>query len=150
MELFCGIDWASDYHDIALVDAEGSVLAKVTNSAERGPHALAVGELPGGDPVGSESWLAIEQFDAQPRSVAPHSYWSNRVHEQRRLSDPADLSSALIVRNRVRNCARHRSAGSVNHCAENLNPLDRKNPPICDQATCVRPRFVSGLDDLAT
>lgn len=28
MQLFCGIDWASDHHDIALVDADGVVVAK--------------------------------------------------------------------------------------------------------------------------
>lgn len=35
VEVFCGIDWASDHHDIALVDAEGTVLSKerVANDA---------------------------------------------------------------------------------------------------------------------
>ena len=28
MEVFCGIDWAEDHHDIALVDAAGQLLAR--------------------------------------------------------------------------------------------------------------------------
>ncbi|MER7694887.1 transposase, partial [Streptomyces sp. NPDC097610] len=28
MNVFCGIDWASDHHDVALVDDTGSLLAK--------------------------------------------------------------------------------------------------------------------------
>jgi transposase len=28
MRVFCGIDWASDHHDVALVDADGKLLAK--------------------------------------------------------------------------------------------------------------------------
>ena len=35
VEAFCGIDWASDHHDIAIVDDKGAVLAKerVANDA---------------------------------------------------------------------------------------------------------------------
>jgi Transposase len=28
MDVFCGIDWAEDHHDIALVDASGQLLAR--------------------------------------------------------------------------------------------------------------------------
>ena len=28
MRVFCGIDWAEDHHDVALVDAEGNLVAK--------------------------------------------------------------------------------------------------------------------------
>ena len=28
MEVFCGIDWAEDHHDIALVDTGGQLLAR--------------------------------------------------------------------------------------------------------------------------
>lgn len=28
MRVFCGIDWASDHHDVALIDADGKLLAK--------------------------------------------------------------------------------------------------------------------------
>ena len=28
MRVFCGIDWAEDHHDVALVDAEGKLVAK--------------------------------------------------------------------------------------------------------------------------
>ena len=28
MEVFCGIDWAETHHDIALVDGEGTLIAK--------------------------------------------------------------------------------------------------------------------------
>ena len=29
MELFCGIDWAEGHHDVALVDADGTKVAKM-------------------------------------------------------------------------------------------------------------------------
>lgn len=28
MDVYCGIDWASDHHDVALVDHDGALLAK--------------------------------------------------------------------------------------------------------------------------
>jgi Transposase len=28
MDVFCGIDWAEDHHDIALVDRDGQLLAR--------------------------------------------------------------------------------------------------------------------------
>jgi hypothetical protein len=28
MEVFCGIDWAEDHHDIAIVDRDGQLLAR--------------------------------------------------------------------------------------------------------------------------
>ena len=28
MEVYCGIDWAEDHHDIALVDRDGKLLAR--------------------------------------------------------------------------------------------------------------------------
>jgi hypothetical protein len=28
MAMFCGIDWAEDHHDIALVDQDGTLVAK--------------------------------------------------------------------------------------------------------------------------
>jgi hypothetical protein len=28
MKIFCGIDWASDHHDIALINAEGTLVAR--------------------------------------------------------------------------------------------------------------------------
>jgi hypothetical protein len=29
LDVFCGIDWAEDHHDVALVDAGGQVLARL-------------------------------------------------------------------------------------------------------------------------
>jgi hypothetical protein len=28
VKVFCGVDWAEDHHDIALVDAQGQLIAK--------------------------------------------------------------------------------------------------------------------------
>jgi hypothetical protein len=28
LRLFCGIDWAEDHHDVALVDHDGTLIAK--------------------------------------------------------------------------------------------------------------------------
>jgi transposase len=42
MEVFCGIDWAEDHHDIALVDAGGQLLARRRISDD----AAGLGQLP--------------------------------------------------------------------------------------------------------
>lgn len=44
MKVFCGIDWAEDHHDVALVDADGALVAKrrIDDSAEGFAELLAM------------------------------------------------------------------------------------------------------------
>jgi len=42
MEVFCGIDWAEDHHDIALADRDGQLLARRRISDDATGLALLV------------------------------------------------------------------------------------------------------------
>lgn len=61
MELFCGIDWATDHHDIAVVDHAGKVLVRrrVNNDAAGFAELLAALAEAGEDP-GNPAPVAIE------------------------------------------------------------------------------------------
>ena len=39
MDIYCGIDWAEDHHDIALADADGRLLARRRISADNAAGA---------------------------------------------------------------------------------------------------------------
>src|SRR5881227_1532652 len=45
MEVFCGIDWAEDHHDIAIVDRDGQLLARRRISDDAAGLALLLGLL---------------------------------------------------------------------------------------------------------
>src|SRR4051812_26568039 len=42
MKVFCGIDWAEDHHDVALVDAEGNIVGKRRISDDAAGFTLLV------------------------------------------------------------------------------------------------------------
>ena len=42
MGLYCGIDWATDYHDVAVVDDDGRVVARGRVSNDTAGFAQAV------------------------------------------------------------------------------------------------------------
>jgi transposase len=61
MEVFCGIDWAEDHHDIALVDAAGQLLARRRISDDAAGLAALLGLLAGhGDSAEDPIAVAIE------------------------------------------------------------------------------------------
>src|ERR1039458_1283827 len=45
MDVFCGIDWAEDHHDIALTDRDGQLLARRRISDDAAGLALLLGLL---------------------------------------------------------------------------------------------------------
>ncbi|MBA2640767.1 MAG: transposase [Nocardioidaceae bacterium] len=45
MDVFCGIDWSEDHHDVALVDADGVVLAQQRISHDTAGFAALLGLL---------------------------------------------------------------------------------------------------------
>ncbi|MEU4769346.1 IS110 family transposase [Actinosynnema sp. NPDC023794] len=53
MRVFCGIDWAEDHHDVALVDADGGLVAKrrIDDSATGFAELLAMLTAAGDDPA---------------------------------------------------------------------------------------------------
>ena len=61
MEVFCGIDWAEDHHDIALVDRDGQLLARRRVSDDAAGLAVLLDLLAGhGDSAGDPVPVAIE------------------------------------------------------------------------------------------
>src|SRR6202167_170146 len=61
MDVFCGIDWAEDHHDIALTDRDGQLLARRRISDDAGGLAALLGLLAEhGDSAGDPVPVAIE------------------------------------------------------------------------------------------
>jgi transposase len=59
--VFCGIDWAEDHHDVALVDAEGALIAKRRIGDDAAGFALLVQLLTeAGDSADEPIPVAIE------------------------------------------------------------------------------------------
>ena len=52
MAVFCGIDWAEGHHDIALIDGDGSLIAKrrINESLGVPGHKVGDSRLVGGRP----------------------------------------------------------------------------------------------------
>lgn len=69
--VFCGIDWAEDHHDIALVNAGGKQLAKLRISDDAAGFAQLTGLLAGhGDTEQTPIPVAIETPQAGCSSPA--------------------------------------------------------------------------------
>jgi hypothetical protein len=61
MDVFCGIDWAGDHHDIALIDRDGQLLARRRISDDAAGLAVLPGLLAGhGDNADDPVPVAIE------------------------------------------------------------------------------------------
>ena len=61
MDAFCGIDWAEDHHDIAVVDRDGTLLARARISDDAAGVARLLELLAGhGDSAGDPIPVAIE------------------------------------------------------------------------------------------
>src|ERR1700751_1401343 len=61
MDVYCGIDWAEDHHDVALADRDGQLLARRRISDDAAGLAKLLDLLPGhGDSAGQPVPVAIE------------------------------------------------------------------------------------------
>ena len=68
MDVFCGIDWAEDHHDIALADRDGGLLARLRVSDDAAGLARLMELLAGhGDSAEDPIPVAIE---------TPRGLWS--------------------------------------------------------------------------
>jgi transposase len=72
--VLCGIDWAEDHHDVAIVDSDGNLLVKrrIGDDAEGFAQLLALFVAAGEDPVDPIP-VAIETGrDCWSRACVPH------------------------------------------------------------------------------
>src|SRR4051794_17347634 len=72
MAVFCGIDWAEDHHDIALVDQDGTLLAKRRIGDDTAGFAALLQllveagddpEAPGDRPVGARAHGGLDAYE---------------------------------------------------------------------------------------
>ena len=87
MDLYCGIDWATAHHDVAVVDADGGVVAR----GRVGNDAAGFGQLltllaEAGD--SAEHPIHRRAFLRAARKV--HTPKQNLVVEARRCEDPLE------------------------------------------------------------
>jgi transposase len=71
LDVFCGIDWAEDHHDVALVDRDGGLLARLRITDDAAGLALLLELLAGhGDSPEDPVPVAIET----PRGLLVSAY----------------------------------------------------------------------------
>ena len=104
MHLYCGIDWATEHHDVAVVDADGRVVARrrVDNDAAGFAEFLAL-LAEAGDTAGSLIPVAIETdrglWVAALRATGRPIYPINPLAASRYRADATD---AVLLANIVR------------------------------------------------
>ena len=91
MDVYCGIDWAEDHHDIAVVDRDGKLLARRRISDDAGGLATLLALLAehgdtAGDPVpGRESVRERPPPDPRRQSVRDWAMWTTTQRPRRVL-----------------------------------------------------------------
>lgn len=120
MKVFCGVDWAEDHHDVALVDDTGTLLARcrIGDDAEGLQHLLQVLADQGDDPdhlipvaIETSRGLLVACLRATGRLVFPinplaAARYRDRYSVARKKSDHGD---AMVLANILRtDLAAHR------------------------------------------
>jgi len=171
--VFCGIDWAEDHHDIALVDQDGTLLAKRRIGDDTaGFGALLQLLVEAGDDPDAPIPVAIETshgllvaclratgrpvFPINPMSV---SRYRDRHSVARRKSDAGD---ALVLANILRtDLAAHRPLPADSELAQAIAVLARAQQDAVWERTCAHnklrsllreyyPAFLATFDDLSS
>jgi transposase len=155
--VFCGIDWAEDHHDVALVDVDGKLIAKRRISDDAAGFALLL-ELfaEAGDSVEEPMPVAIETgrgllvaclratarqvFAINPMAV---SRYRDRHSVARKKSDAGDaLMLAHILRTDM---AAHRSLPADSELAQAIAVLARAQQDAVWDRTCAHNKLRSLL-----
>ena len=157
MTVFCGIDWADDHHDVALVDADGKLIAKRRISDDAAGFTLLL-ELfaEAGDSTEQQIPVAIETsrgllvaclratgrrvFAINPMAV---SRYRDRHSVARKKSDAGD---ALVLANILRtDMAAHRSLPADSELAQAIAVLARAQQDAVWERTCAHNKLRSLL-----
>jgi transposase len=157
LRVFCGIDWAEDHHDVALVDAEGKLIAKRRISDNAAEFALLL-ELfaETGDSADEPIPVAIETsrgllvaclratgrrvFAINPMAV---SRYRDRHSVARKKSDAGD---ALVLANILRtDTPAHRPLPADSELAQAIAVLARAQQDAVWDRTCAHNKLRSLL-----
>jgi transposase len=157
LRVFCGIDWAEDHHDVALVDVDGKLIAKRRISDDAAGFTLLL-ELfaEAGDSVEEPMPVAIETgrgllvaclratgrqvFAINPMAV---SRYRDRHSVARKKSDAGDaLMLAHILRTDM---AAHRSLPADSELAQAIAVLARAQQDAVWDRTCAHNKLRSLL-----
>jgi transposase len=155
--VFCGIDWAEDHHDVALVDADGTLIAKRRISDDAAGFTLLL-ELfaEAGDSTDQQIPVAIETsrgllvaclratgrrvFAINPMAV---SRYRDRHSVARKKSDAGD---ALVLANILRtDLDAHRPLPADSELAQAITVLARAQQDAVWERTCAHNKLRSLL-----
>ena len=155
--MFCGVDWAEDHHDVALVDAEGTLVAKRRISDDGAGYALLLRLLAdAGDHAEDPIPVAIETgrgllvaclrttgrkvFAINPMAV---SRYRDRHSVARKKSDAGD---ALVLAHILRtDMAAHRALPADSELAQAIAVLARAQQDAVWDRTCAHNKLRSML-----
>jgi transposase len=157
MEVYCGIDWAEDHHDIALVDREGTLLARRRISDDAAGLAALLDLLAGhGDTPGDPVPVAIETprgllvacLRATGRPVYPVNPMSVARYRDRHSvsgakSDPGD--AAVLAHVLRTDAAMHRPLPADSELAQAIAVLARAQQDAVWDRTAAHNRLRSHL-----
>lgn len=157
MTVSCGIDWAEDHHDVAVVDGDGSLLAKLRISDDiHGYQALLELLAVHGDHPETPIPVAIETsrglLVAALRATGRPIYAINpmavaRYRERHTLSrKKSDHQDAMVLANILRtDAAAHRPLPADSALAQAVTVLTRAQQDAVWDRTCVHNRLRSLL-----
>lgn len=155
MEIYCGIDWAEQHHDVAVVDGEGRAVAHGRISDDPAGFATLTGWLDGLSPDRDSVGIALEtdrglfvhasvQAGYQVFAINPKAVdrYRDRYRMSRAKSDAVD---ALVLANLLRtDLDRHRQIPADSELAVAVSVLARAQ----QDATRERRRQVARLRSL--
>jgi transposase len=157
LEVFCGIDWAEAHHDVALVDGEGTLIAKRRISDDAAGFAALIMLLAdAGDSAEDPIPVAIETsrgllvaclratgrrvYAINPMAV---SRYRDRYSVARKKSDAAD---AFVLANILRtDMAAHRPLPADSELAQAIAVLARAQQDAVWERTCAHHKLRSLL-----
>ena len=158
MRVFCGIDWAEDHHDVALVDADGKLLGQTPHRRRRGRVRAAAAAArrrrrqrrrpdPGGD---RDQPRAAGRLPARhrPARCSRSTRWPSPATATGTpwLGKKSDAGDALVLANILRtDLAAHRPLPADSELAQAIAVLARAQQDAVWERTCAHNKLRSLL-----
>lgn len=157
MTIYCGIDWAEDHHDVALVDHDGTLIAKRRISDDAGGYALLLQLLAdAGDDADAPIPVAIETsrgllvacLRATGRTVfAINPMAVSRYRDRHSVAGKkSDAGDALVLAHILRtDLSTHRPLPADSELAQAIAVLARAQQDAVWERTCAHNKLRSLL-----